>query len=145
MDKTFTDELVDEILSIRLPLTTEFQKCSFITPTGKYFIMDEHYEAFKFLVVEGLAPCIPDAELLLSDLGYVRFSWIGYLTLPNKELTSDQYKTLETTLMEIARLRDEICIQIFNNPRFYLNVSLEDIPNIIRKIKMFYKYGEMLP
>lgn len=145
MDKVLTNEIVEEILSIRLPLTTEFQKCSFILPDGKYLKMFEHYEAYRFLVVEELTPCIPDAEQLLSELGYIRYSWVGYLTLPDKPLSLEQYRSLETVLINISKLRDSISIQIQSNPKFYMNFNLDDIPNIIRKIKLYYTSGELIP
>ena len=84
MDRVLNNEIVEELLNLRLPKTKQFQKCSFILPDGSFYEMYEHYEAYKFLVVEQLVACIPDAEQLLSDLGYIRFSWIGYLTLPDK-------------------------------------------------------------
>ncbi len=145
MDKILTNEIVEEVINIRLPSTNDFQKCSFILPNGKYLRMFEHYEAYRFLVVEELVPCVPDAEQLLSELGWVRYSWIGYLTLPDKALTRDQYKSLENVLMEISKLRESISVQIQSNPRFYINYQLDDIPNIIRKIKMYYKLGKLLP
>lgn len=145
MDKILTNEVVEEVINLRLPITTEFQKCSFILPNGKYLKMFEHYEAYRFLVVEELVQCIPDAEQLLSDLGWVRYSWVGYATLPDKKLSSDQYKTLEEVLININKYRDNICIQIQNQPKFYINYNLDDIPNIIRKIKLFYKLGKLLP
>lgn len=141
MEKKFSNETVEEILSFRLPKTKDFQKCSFITPDGQYLVMFEHYEAYKFLVVEELVNCIPDAEHLLSDLGWIRYSWIGYITLPTKKLTSAQYKTLEEALIQISKDRDVICIQDENNPKFYLNMSLDDIPYIIKSIKYFYATG----
>lgn len=142
MDKVLTDSIVEEILSVRLPVTTEFQKCSFILPDGRFLTMTEHYEAYRFLVVEGLTPCMPDAEQLLSDLGYVRFSWIGYLTLPDKPLTDAQYKSLELTLIQIEKFRDSISIQVQSDPKFYANHSLKDIPYIIKKIKNYYSSGK---
>lgn len=145
MDKILTNEVVEEVINLRLPITTEFQKCSFILPNGKYLKMFEHYEAYRFLVIEELVQCIPDAEQLLSDLGWVRYSWVGYATLPDKKLSSDQYKTLEEVLININKYRDSICIQIQNQPKFYINYNLDDIPNIIRKIKLFYKLGKLLP
>lgn len=145
MDKVLTNEIVEEILKLRLPITKNYQKCSFILPEGKFLEMFEHYEAYKFLVVEGLVPCIPDAEQLLSDLGYIRYSWIGYLTLADKAPTKDQYKALELVLIEISKLRDSISVQIHSKPKFYINFNLEDIPNIIRKIKLYYQLGELLP
>lgn len=145
MDRVLNNEIVEELLNLRLPKTKKFQKCSFILPDGDFYEMFEHYEAYKFLVVEQLVACIPDAEQLLSDLGYIRFSWIGYLTLPDKAPTSEQYKSLELALLEIARLRDSISVQIHSQPKFYMNFSLDDIPNIIRKIKLYYKTGNLLP
>lgn len=145
MDKVLNDHIVEEMLTMRLESTLEFQKCSFILPDGKFLKMFEHYEAYKFLVVEQLVPCIPDAEELLSDLGYVRYSWIGYLTLPNKPLNKKQYQSLEYALIEISKDRDQISVQIHNNPKFYMNFDLKDIPNIIAKIKYYYASGDLLP
>lgn len=145
MDKVLNNEIVEEMLDLRLPKTKEFQKCSFILPDGNFYEMYEHYEAYKFLVVEQLTPCIPDAEQLLSDLGYIRYSWMGYLVLANKAPTSEQYKALELALIQIARLRDSISVQIQSQPKFYMNFDLDDIPNIIRKIKLYYKTGNLLP
>lgn len=145
MEKVLTNEIVEEILTLRLPSTDEYQKCSFILPTGKYLEMFEHYEAYKFLVVEGLVPCIPDAEQLLSDLGYIRYSWIGYITLPDKPPTSAQYSSLEMVLIQISALRDSISVQLHSSPKVFLNYDLNDIPNIIRKIKLYYKMGDLIP
>jgi hypothetical protein len=145
VEKVLNDSIVEEILSLRLKETKEFQKCSFILPNGKFLKMYEHYEAYRFLVAECLCPCIPDAEQLLSDLGYVRYSWVGYITLPDKALTEDQYKALELALIHIAKLKDKISVQIQSQPKFFINFPLDDIPNIIRKIKMFYTYGNLLP
>ena len=144
MEKRFTDSVIEEVLSLRLPLTKNYQKCSFILPDGKFLKMFEHYEAYKFLVVEGLVSCIPDAEQLLSELGYVRYSWVGYATLPDKPLTTEQYKSLELVLVNIASVRDTISIQIQSNPKFFINYSLLDIPYIIDRIKYYYKTGNLM-
>ena len=144
MDKVLTDEIIEEILSMRLPVTSDFQKCSFILPDGRFLKMYEHYEAYKFLVVEGLSPCIPDAEQLLSDFGYIRYSWIGYVTLPDKPLTDLQYKSLELALIQIERFRNDISIQVQSEPKFYVNYSLKDIPYIIKKIKNYYSSGKKI-
>ena len=69
MKKVLDNKAVEDVLNLRLPTVEEFQKCSFILPSGKFLKLEEHYEAFKFLVVEGLSPSIPDAELLLAQLG----------------------------------------------------------------------------
>lgn len=143
MDKVLTDTVVEDILSVRLPTTKKFQKCSFILPDGKFLEMFEHYEAYKFLVVEGLVPCIPDAEQLLSDLGFVRYSWIGYVTIPDKPLTTEQYKSLELALMYISKYRDKISVQVHSQPRFYVNYDLSDIKSIIGKIKRYYNSGKL--
>lgn len=146
MEKVLTNQIIEEVLTNRLPLSNEYQKCSFILPSGKFLIMDEHYEAYKFLVVQGLVQCIPDAEQLLSDLGWVRYSWIGYVTLPDKNLNSTQYKSLEIALMNIANSgRTEISLQLQSNPRFYQNFNLDDIPYIIKRIKLYYKIGKLMP
>ena len=95
--------------------------------------------------MEDLVPCIPDAELLLSQLGWVRYSYVGYLTLPFTKLTDEQYKALELVLTLISSYRDEISIQLQDNPRFYLNYKLDDIPYIIDRIKLYYVNGQLLP
>lgn len=148
MENILTNAAVEDVLNLRLPKTKEFQKCSFILPDGSFYKMYEHYEAYNFLTVEQLVPCKPDAEQLLSDLGYIRYSWVGYLVLNDKAPTSEQYKSLELALIEIARLRgydNNISVQLFSQPRFYMNFPLNDIPNIIRKIKLYYKTGNLLP
>lgn len=145
MERILNDEIVEEILTIRLPSTNKYQKCSFILPDGKFLKMFEHYEAYRFLVIEQLAPSIPDAEQLLSDLGYVRFSYIGYVTLPTKKLTKAQYDSLEEALVQISKLRDDISVQLYDNPKVYLNYSLDDVPNILKKIKMYYTNKKLLP
>ena len=145
MDKVLKNEVVEEILSVRLPITKEYQKCSFILPDGKFIKLFEHYEAYRFLVIQGLVACVPDAEQLLSDLGYVRYSWVGYLTLPDKKLTAEQYKSLELVLIHISKLKDTISVQIQSQPKFYLNFDLSDTPNIIDKIKLYYATGNLLP
>ena len=145
MDKVLKNEVVEEILSVRLPITKEYQKCSFILPDGKFIKLFEHYEAYRFLVIQGLVACVPDAEQLLSDLGYVRYSWVGYLTLPDKKLTAEQYKSLELVLIHIGKLKYTISVQIQSQPKFYLNFDLSDIPNIIDKIKLYYATGNLLP
>lgn len=144
MDKVLSDSVVEEILSLRLPMTKNYQKCSFILPNGKFMRMYEHHEAYQFLVAECLCPCIPDAEHLLSDLGYLRYSWIGYMTLPDKALTSEQYNSLELVLMNMAKSRNTISVQIHSQPRVYVNYPLDDIPYIIDRVKYFYKTGNLL-
>ena len=144
MDKVLSDKVVEEILSVRLPLTKTYQKCSYILPDGRFMKMYEHHEAHKFLVAEELCPCIPDAEHLLSDLGYLRYSWIGYMTLPDKQLTSAQYKSLELALMNIAKSREHISVQVHSQPRVYVNYPLDDIPYILERVKYFYKTGNLL-
>lgn len=145
MDKVINDNVVEELLSERLPITTVYQKCSFILPSGKFYKMFEHYEAYQYLVATRLSPCIPDAEQLLSDLGWVRYSWVGYLTLPDKKLTKDQYNSLELVLANISKTKSEISVQIQSQPKVYVNYPLDDIPNIIKKIKLYYRKGELLP
>ena len=144
MQRILNDEIVEEILSMRLPITNNFQKCSYILPNGKFLEMQDHYEAHRFLVTQDLVASPPDAEQLLSDLGYIRYSYIGYLTLANKKPTKEQYNTLELVLINIAQYRDEISIQIQDQPRFYLNMALDDIPHIIKRIKYYYKTGTMM-
>ena len=143
MEQTLNNNVIQEILKVRLPETKEFQKCSFILPNGKFYIMEEHYEAYKFLVVEELVSCIPDAEQLLSDLGFIRYSWIGYLTLPDKGINSDQYESLEIVLMNISKYRDKISIQIQSQPKFYIDFDLDDIPYIIDRVKLYYTNGKL--
>ena len=145
MDKVLNNDIVEEILNTKVALTKDYQPCSFITPEGQFLKITEHYEIYRFLVMEELAPCIPDAELLLSQLGWIRYSYVGYLTLPFKKLTDAQYKALELVLMNIAQYRDDISIQIQDNPRFYLNFNLDDIPYIIERIKLYYNNGQLLP
>ena len=145
MDKILTDKVVEEILSNRLPITTTYQKCSFILPSGKFCKMFEHYEAYQYLVTSGLSPCVPDAEQLLSDLGWVRYSWVGYLTLPDKKLTKEQYVALEAVLTHFCKTRDEVSVQIQSQPRVYVNYLLNDIKHIVKNIKSFYKTGTLLP
>ena len=67
------------------------------------------------------------------------------MTLPDKKLNKEQYKTLENVLVEIARTRDEISVQIHSQPKFFINFPLDDIPNIIRKIQLYYSAGTLLP
>lgn len=75
MDQVITAAVVDEILQSGIVKTPEYQQCSYITPDGQFFKIFEHYEVIMWLVkVKGIVPCNPDAEQLLSDLGYIRFS-----------------------------------------------------------------------
>lgn len=145
MERILSEEVIEEVLTARLPVTSRFQKCSFILPDGLFYRMTEHYEAYKFLVATGYVSCIPDAEQLLSDLGFIRFSWIGYMTLADKAPTNSQYKSIELALINIAKFRDDISIQIQSQPKFYMNFNLDDIPNIIKKIKLYYATGKLLP
>lgn len=143
MEQVLNKQTVQEVLDVRTRRTDEFQKCSYITPDGKMLVIDEHYEIMKFLVVEGLVSCMPDAEQLLSDLGYIRYSWIGYITLPDKQIDDCQYKTLELVLMEMERFRDKVSIQIQSQPKFYVDYDLDDIPAILKKIKRYYQLGNL--
>lgn len=145
MEKTLTNEVVENVLNSWLPLTDNFVKCSFITPTGKFIEIVDHYEVYRALLIKQLVPCIPDAEQLLDELGYLRFSYIGYMILPTSKLNKQQYKALELALVEISKYRDEISIQLASDPKFYINFNLKDIPNIIRKVKLYYSSGELLP
>lgn len=143
MEKVLTAKVVEDILEERFPASTHFQKCSFITPKGKYLIVQqEHYEAFRWLVIEQLVQCIPDAEQVLYELGYIRYSYIGYVTLPLIEPTAAQYKALEFCLYELNTFRDTISIQVANNPRYYEEVDLTDnITKVMKHIKSYYKKG----
>ena len=145
MEQILNGKIIEEILEVRFPTSDKFQKCSFINPEGKFLVLSmEHYEAFKWLVTEQLVQCIPDAEELLNELGYIRYSYIGYLTLSDKEPTEEQYKTLEYTLFEMQKYRSVISLQIANKPKFYLDVDLEDnIDNIMKVIKRYYKRGKL--
>lgn len=144
MQRILNDEVIEEVLSLRLPLTDDFQKCSYILPDGKFLEMQDHYEAHKFLVAEDYVACPSDAEVLLSDLGYIRYSFVGYVTLANKKPTKEQYKSLEMALIRIKDYRDEISIQIQNQPKFFINMSLDDIPYIIKRIKHYYTTGTLM-
>lgn len=141
MEQVISANVVKDILSLKLPITDEFQNCSFIMPDGKFLKIFEHYEVYKFLVVEQLVQCIPDAEQLLNDLGYIRYSWIGYLTLPTEKPTDEQFKSLELVLINISKYRDKISLQLHNQPKFYSDYDLDDIPYILKKIKMYYDKG----
>lgn len=145
MEKFISESVVEEILEERFPVSPYFQKCSFITPKGKFLVIQqEHYEAFKWLVTEQLVQCIPDAEELMNELGYIRYSYIGYITLSDKEPTDKQYKMLEYLLYEIQSYKTTISLQLANNPKFYLDVDLEDnVDNIMNSIKRYYNRGEL--
>lgn len=67
------------------------------------------------------------------------------MTLADKKPTKDQYKALELTLINIAKLRDTMSVQIQSQPKVYVNYPLDDIPNIIKKIKLYYSTGKLLP
>ena len=145
MEKTITADVVQEILKERFPVSPFFQKCSFITPDGNFLVIQqEHYEAYKWLLTEQLVQCIPDAEQLLNELGYIRYSYIGYITLSDKKPTQLQYKALEHLLYEIQKYRCVISLQLANNPKFYLDVDLQNnVDNIIKSIKKYYSRGEL--
>lgn len=145
MEKILTKEAIEDVLKVRFPTTERFQACSFINQEGNFLVLDrEHYEVYKWLVTEQLVQCIPDAEELLNELGYIRFSYIGYITLSDVEPTDEQYKALEYTLMEIQKYRRIISLQLANKPKFYLDVDIENnIDNIISMIKRYYKRGEL--
>ena len=88
MERAVSNAVIEEIISTWLPITDRYQRCSFILPNGKYVEIQDHYEVYRALVVDRqYVQCIPDAEQLLSELGYVRYSYIGYMTLPDKKLT----------------------------------------------------------
>lgn len=143
MEQILNEKIVEEILEARFPTSDRFQKCSFINPKGKFLVLSmEHYEAFKWLVTEQLVQCIPDAEELLNELGYIRFSYIGYVTLSDKEPTKLQYQALEYALLEIQKYRRIISLQLANKPKFYLDVDLENnVDKVIKAIKGYYKKG----
>lgn len=145
MEKTLTLKVLEEILDVRFPTSSHFQKCSFIDRKGNFLVLDrEHYEVFKWLVTEQLVQCIPDAEELLNELGYIRYSYIGYVTLPDKEPTKAQYDALEYCLLEIKQYRRVVSLQLANNPKFYLDIDLEDdIKHIMGIIKAYYQKGEL--
>lgn len=145
MEKTISAHVIEEILEQRFPVSNYFQKCSFITPQGKFLVIQqEHYEAFKWLVTEQLVQCIPDAEELMNELGYIRYSYIGYITLSDKEPTKKQYEALEYLLYEIQRYRRVISLQLANNPKFYLDVDLENnVKSVMNTIKQYYKKGDL--
>lgn len=146
MERLISNSVIEEIISSWLSISDDYQKCSFIMPDGRFVVMQDHYEVYRALVVNRqYVQCIPDAEQLLSELGYVRYSYIGYLTLPDKKLNKSQYDSLEKVLVEMARTRDEVSVQIHNQPKFFLNFDLSDIPNIIKKIKLYYSTGNLLP
>ncbi len=144
MDKVLTNEVIEEVLNSKLPRTSQIQKCSFILPDGKFFKINEHYDAYKYLVLDDLVSCIPDAEQLLGELGYIQYSWVGFITLTDKVPTQEQYKSLNLVLKEISKYRDVISIQIQSRPKFYVNFELNNIPYIIEKIKYYYNYGELV-
>ena len=145
MERIISADILKEVLRERFPACDVFQLCSFITPDGDFLtVYREHYEVFKWLVTEQLVQCIPDAEELLNELGYIRYSYIGYLTLSDKEPTRQQYEALEYTLLEMEKYKRIISLQLANNPKFYLDVDLENnIKNIIKSIKKYYKTGEL--
>lgn len=145
MEKTLTPKVIEDILKERFPITDRFQRCSFITPSGQFLaIQQEHYEAFKWLVTEQLVQCIPDAEQLLNELGYIRYSYIGYLTLSDIEPTKEQYQAIEYTLLEMQKYKTVVSLQIANNPKFYLDVDLENnLEHIMKMIKNYYKRGKL--
>lgn len=146
MDRVLSNNALDEIITSGITKTPEYQKCSYITPDGQFLKIFEHYEVIKWLVQGRMViSCNPDAEQLLSDLGYIRYSWVGYVTLADKKPNKEQYKALELALINIAKTLDVISIQIHSQPKLYLNYNLNDIPNIIKKIKLYYSTGKLLP
>lgn len=144
MEKIFNNKLLDEVISLGINKTRDYQRCSFITPDGKFLKIYEHYEIIRWIVqVKQLVTCDSDAELLLSDLGYIKYSFIGFLTLANKEPTLEQYNAMRVVLKNISKTRDEISIQIFGYSRFYANFKLDNVDYIIEKIKDYYKTGQL--
>ena len=140
MEKILTREIVEDVLLSGINPVKNFVNCSFITTDGKFLPISEHYEVYKYLVVQQLVQCIPDAEHLIDELGYIRYSYIGYVTLAPVEPTKEQYKTLEYVLYELQHFRRIVSIQVATEPSFYVDVDLEDnIENIMNKIKKYYK------
>ena len=53
-------------------------------------------------------------------------------------------QTLEYALYEMQKYKTSVSLQLANNPRFYLDVELEDnIDRIISMIKNYYEKGEL--
>lgn len=144
MQRVIALDTIQEILEYRFVMSPDFQPVSFITPGGEYVVLHEdHHEAYQWLVVEQFVQCIPDAESLLSELGYIPYSFIGYLTLAYKEPTPKQYETLRRCLYDLCLYKQQICIYVSNNTRYSLELKLNPttVESIIKRIKKFYSKG----
>lgn len=146
MERVLSAEVIKDVLTQRFPSTCEFQYSSFITPEGKFIKLHfDHYDVYRWLVVEQFVQCIPDAESLLNELGYIQYSYVGYITLPFIEPTAAQYKTLPYCLKELRKYRSTVSIQVANNSRYYSIIDLsEDTQAIVDLIKTYYKEGELI-
>ncbi len=139
MERNFKLDVIDSILKEKLLLSDELVRCSYLTPDGKYLNIQDHYEVHRYLVLEGISQCPSDAEQLLSDLGFIRFSWIGYITLATKEPTNEQLTQLCLIIDYISKHRDELSLQIQAMPQYYEMFDTKDMEGILKSIKNHYK------
>lgn len=135
MERVLNDSIIQELIESKLQTTTEYRRCSYISREGKILDIIDHSDVQKLLMAMNLADCSSFADWLLLDLGYVKYSWIGELVLPNKGVTKEQLCLLPKILVNIKKYRDEIVIYIQDKPNINFTMSLDNIDDILVLIK----------
>lgn len=135
MERILNDSIIQELIESKLQTTTEYRRCSYISREGKILDIIDHSDVQKLLMAMNLADCSSFADWLLLDLGYVKYSWIGELVLPNKGVTKEQLCLLPKILVNIKKYRDEIAIYIQDKPNINFTMSLDNIDDILVLIK----------
>lgn len=135
MERVLSDSIIEELLESKLQTTTEYRRCSYILPNGKILDIVDHNDVQKLLMAMNLADCSSFADWLLLDLGYLKYSWIGEITLPSRGATKEQLCMLPKILVNIRTYRNEITIYIQDKPNINFKVSLENIDDILVLIK----------
>lgn len=135
MERVLNDSIIQELIESKLQTTTEYRRCSYISREGKILDIIEHRDVQKLLMAMNLADCSSFADWLLLDLGYLKYSWIGEITLPSRGVTKEQLCILPKILVNIKKYRDEIIIYTQDKPNINFTMPLDNIDDILVLIK----------
>lgn len=118
-------------------LTDTPQQTTFITQSGKYYEIQDHYELMNDWKDMGLIEQESDGYALAMAEGLVRVAYYGYIILP-RLITDEQIEAIRKWLTEFIGRTGEIRIEVNGREGFqYAWRNESDIEHIVRRLRAY--------
>lgn len=120
-------------------LTDIPQRTTFITQSGKYYEIQDHYELMKDWKNLGLIENETAGYALAMDEGMVRVAYYGYIILP-KIITDEQIEAIEKWLKTFIGRTNMIRVEVNGREGFQYDWrNDEDIEYIMGRLERYKK------